>query len=446
MHRQIKIITLCIAVILLNFRTIPLVEAKTPTIELKQLKIIPHGKQSDISCIANRPIRAHCFLLSHPDRFVIDFQRTASKINPQKISLKETPIQKIRAGKSSHKLRMVFDLAHKPLSRRIIKFKTHSQHHIIFRLTFSASDFHAKKPANKKNILSAPLKPELHNAVIVIDPGHGGRDPGAIGFYGTQEKNVVLAISKDLYQLLQKQSGITPKLTRTGNYFLPLRTRLQIAHKDLADIFIAIHADAYRYTHARGASVFALSEHGATSEAARWLAQKENYSELMGGVSLEDKSYLLRSVLIDLSQTATIKETLPLGYSLLRSLCHVTRLHTSRLEQAPFVVLKSPDIPSVLVEVGFLSNHREEKLLRSKIYQMRIARALEDGIIHYLHTHPPADTVWIKKMPAKKHIVRKGDTLFSIAQKYHVSVNYLKTLNHLKNSSLKTGQILNIHL
>lgn len=218
--------------------------------------------------------------------------------------------------------------------------------------------------------------------IIVIDPGHGGRDPGAIGQYGTREKDVVLSIARMLANRVNEQPNMRAVLTREGDYFVSLRKRLQIARRSKADLFIAIHADSYFNDRAAGASVYSLSHHGATSLAARWLAQHENHSELDGVDlnGLEDQSVILRSVLLDLAQTATKQASVRCGASLLEALSEVTKLHYSRVEQAPFMVLKSPDIPSILVETGFISNSREENRLRDKKHQHKMAIALFEGI------------------------------------------------------------------
>lgn len=236
--------------------------------------------------------------------------------------------------------------------------------------------------------------------IVVIDPGHGGKDPGTAGSIGVREKDVVLAISKQVQEILNKENGFRGVLTRDSDYFIPLRQRLSIARKDKGDMFVAIHADAYINSYAGGSSVFTLSAHGASSEAARWLAEKENYSEL-GGVTLNDKSHLLRSVLIDLSQTATIASSLQLGKSVLRQLGKVGKLHRGFVEQAPFMVLKNPDIPSLLVETGFLSNPLEEQRLRDPYYQRQIANAIVDGIKDYFWNNPPPGTL-IAKMKQSK--------------------------------------------
>ena len=219
---------------------------------------------------------------------------------------------------------------------------------------------------------------------IVIDPGHGGKDPGAVGRGGTLEKDIVLSISKKLYKLLNKEENIKPVLIRTKDYYIPLRQRIKKARKYKADLFISIHADAARNRKARGSSVYVLSQHGATSEAAKWLANKENSADLIGGVSIEDKDNVLAQVILDLSQSATIETSIKAASVLLSKIGKVSKLHLKNIEQAGFVVLKSPDIPSILVETAFLSNSKEEKKLRTKKFQNNIAKALRDGIIEII--------------------------------------------------------------
>lgn len=242
--------------------------------------------------------------------------------------------------------------------------------------------FESALPIIKNNHVAHPL-------VIVLDPGHGGKDPGAGGSqgHGVQEKMIVLQIAKKLQNLLNQHSNTKAILTRQGDYYISLRERLHIARKNKADLFIAIHADAFNNPFSHGASVFALSQRGATSEAARWLAERENYSEL-GGVNLTDKNYLLRSVLLDLSQTATISSSLELGEGILKNLGKITRLHNHRVEQARFVVLKSPDIPSILIETGFVSNFSEAIKLQDDQYQQQLATAIFNGIQSYFWHHP----------------------------------------------------------
>lgn len=253
-------------------------------------------------------------------------------------------------------------------------------------------------------VLPPPMLTKPNNTerpiTIIIDPGHGGKDPGTIGHFGVREKDVVLAISLDLYRQLAKDPRFHAVMTRGGDYFLSLRQRLSVTRQNHGDIFIAIHADTFKDPYSTGASIYALSAHGASSEAARWLAQKENYSEL-GDVNLSDKSQQLRSVLLDLSQTATIASSVELGNDLLQQLKTVGRLHNKIVEQAPFMVLKSPDIPSVLVETGFLSNTSEEERLRNPVYQEEIAEAIYAGIVNYFINYPLTGTLLAAQVAGK---------------------------------------------
>lgn len=221
---------------------------------------------------------------------------------------------------------------------------------------------------------------------VIIDAGHGGKDAGAVGLQGLEEKKVVLNIAKMIAHEINQTPKMKAILTRRGDYFIPLRERLDIAHKYKGDLFIAIHADAHYDPEAEGVSVFALSSRGATSEAARWLAKQENHSELddVALNSLEDSSKEVRSVLIDLAQTVTIKDSLRLGNSVLNAMDDISTLHYKKVEQAPFVVLKSPDIPSILVETGFITNPREETRLNDEDYQHQIAYAIQQGINKYI--------------------------------------------------------------
>lgn len=224
---------------------------------------------------------------------------------------------------------------------------------------------------------------------IAIDPGHGGEDPGALGRNGTQEKDVTLAIARKLKERINREPGMRAVLTRDGDYFIPLHTRVEKARRVNADLFVSIHADAFIKPHARGSSVFALSERGATSVAARWLAKRENEADLIGGVNLDVKDRYLKQTLLDLSQTATINDSLKLGKAVLSELGEINSLHKAQVEQAGFAVLKAPDIPSILVETAFISNPEEESRLRSGGYQAKMADALLQGIKRYFARNPP---------------------------------------------------------
>ena len=241
-----------------------------------------------------------------------------------------------------------------------------------------------RKPQQEK-----PAERVLRLATIVIDAGHGGEDPGAIGRHGSREKDITLNIARRLKDLVDAEPNMRALLTREGDYYLPLQTRVDKARKVSADLFVSIHADAFVRPHARGSSVFALSERRATSEMARLLAKKENEADLIGGVNLQAKDSYVKQTILDLYQTATIDHSLRLGSSVLRRLGRVNTLHKPQVEQASFAVLKAPDVPSILVETAFISNPQEEKRLNDEAYQERLARALLEGIRDYIAKHPP---------------------------------------------------------
>jgi N-acetylmuramoyl-L-alanine amidase len=246
-------------------------------------------------------------------------------------------------------------------------------------------------PADRGSPLnSSKARPALRRPIVVaVDPGHGGEDPGAVGPRGTYEKNVTLAIAKRLVAMLGAQPGMRAMLTRDDDYFVPLNVRVQKARRVQADLFISIHADAFTTPTARGSSVFALSEHGATSAAARWLAQRENQADLIGGINLDSREPFLARTLLDLSQTAQINDSLRVGRSVLDGIGAVNALHKGSVEQAGFAVLKAPDIPSILVETAFISNPDEELKLKSDRYQQKFAESIFNGVKRYFAQNPP---------------------------------------------------------
>ncbi len=247
----------------------------------------------------------------------------------------------------------------------------------------------AQPPRDRVPAARAEVKPRPRRITIAIDPGHGGEDPGAIGRRGTYEKNVVLAIARKLKSLVDAEPNMRAMLTRDDDYFVPLAERVQKARRVQADLFISIHADAFREPNARGSSVFALSESGATSAAAKWLAQKENSADLIGGVDLDRRDPVLARMLLDLSQTAQISDSLKVGRQVLEGIGTHNALHKATVEQAGFAVLKAPDIPSILVETAFISNPDEELKLRSDHHQQKFAGSIRDGVARYFAQNPP---------------------------------------------------------
>jgi N-acetylmuramoyl-L-alanine amidase len=282
--------------------------------------------------------------------------------------------------------------------------------------------------------------------IIAIDAGHGGEDPGALGPKRLREKDVVLAIARELHALFAADKGFDPEMIRSGDYYVSLKGRRDLARKKQADLFVSIHADAFKRKEAHGASVYALSTRSATSTAASYLAKRENAADLVGGVSLDDKDDVLAGVLADLSMTSTLDTSLKLGAGVLRKVDSVAVLHKDRVEQAGFAVLKSPDIPSILVETGFISNPGEARKLASSSYQKKMARAIHAGIKLWFLEHPPSGTLiaWNRLQDGQQYTIARGDTLSGIAQRFRVSVADIQAHNGLRSTRIKVGQKLNI--
>ena len=386
----------------------------------------------------NGPVQHQLFTLQNPERLVIDVPgaRAKSTLNTRDVSA--DLIKGVRAA--MHKpdvLRIVLDLKQgvRPRSFTLKPNKQYGHRLVVdlYNKTETASKTVVKKTVADKNT-------QLRDLVIAIDAGHGGEDPGAIGRHGTREKDVVFSIARRLAALIKKEPGMQAVLIREGDYYIGLRQRIDKARKLNADLFISIHADGFRDQRARGSSVFVLSNRGATSEMARWVAEKENLSDLAGGVSLDDKDGLLAEVLLDLSQTATIEASLEVADNLLGELKGIGKTHKSSVQQAGFVVLKSPDIPSILVETAFISNPQEEKKLRIKQHQQVLARAMLRGIQDYFGKNPPPGT----HMVPRQYVVKRGDTLSDIALQHQISLNRLRGYNDLKNDLVRVGETLRI--
>jgi len=297
----------------------------------------------------------------------------------------------------------------------------------------------------------APEQPGRgRDLVIAIDPGHGGEDPGAIGRGGTYEKDVVLAIGRELARRVDAEPGMRAALIRDGDYFIPLRGRIERARAHGADLFVSIHADAYHNQSARGATVYMLSQRGASDEVARRVAARENASDLIGGVTLADKDDVLASVLLDLSQNASLSVGAAVGKSIINEMGHVTRMRRTEVQRAPFLVLKSPDIPSLLVETAYISNPEEERGLSDRAHQQRLADAMLAGIRRYFHENPPPDT-YIARMrqdgigvAGGRYVVARGDTLSGIATRHNVPVAALRSYNNINGDRIRVGQVLTI--
>nr|MBP7983334.1 N-acetylmuramoyl-L-alanine amidase [Chromatiaceae bacterium] len=279
--------------------------------------------------------------------------------------------------------------------------------------------------------------------IIAIDPGHGGEDPGAIGVNGTPEKEITLAIARKLANLINRETGMRAQLVRDGDYYLGLYKRIELGRQYDADLFISIHADANQQDQgAAGSSVFVLSKDGATSKQAKWLAEKENNADRIGGVNTGDKAPDLSKILWEMAQSGTMEFSNLAARAVLTNLNKVGVVHHGNVQKAGFAVLKAPDIPSMLVETAFITNPEEEKRLNSPDFQAQLAGAIMEGIKEYFANHPPPGTRWASKGGGRQHVIGKGDTLGRIAKQYAVSVSSLRILNRLEDGSLRVGQVL----
>ena len=417
------------------------------------------------------PVQHSVFVLSAPDRLVIDING-ATLAAPLAVSTSNTPISSVRsAQRTATDLRVVVDLK-KAVTPKSFTLAPNAQYgnRLVVDLYDQEADAVAASaptpapaPVTTPAVPVTPAQPAIkltpvpngkRDIVVAIDAGHGGEDPGASGSRGQHEKDVVLQIAKELQRQLNSEKGFRAELTRTGDYFIPLRKRTEIARMKGADLFISIHADAAPSKAAFGASVFALSDRGATSETARWLADSENRSDLIGGagnVSLDDKDRMLAGVLLDLSMTATLSSSLNVGQKVLGNMGRITPLHKRRVEQAGFMVLKSPDIPSILVETGFISNANEAAKLATASHQQALARSIHSGVRQFFQQNPPPGTyiAWLRDtgkivQGPREHTVRPGETLAMLAVRYQVSVASLRSTNQLKTDELKVGQHLDI--
>lgn len=407
------------------------------------------------------PVQHKVFTLSAPDRIVIDIEKTKLSTELNGLTGNKSPITQVRTGqREADELRIVLDLSEQvsPKSFTLTPNQKYG-HRLVVDLFDKTSSKNQPPQKAATNSIATPKLSSLPSSakkdiVIAIDAGHGGEDPGAIGPGGIREKDVVLKIAKELQQQINAEKGFRAELVRTGDYFIPLRRRTDIARKKGADLFVSIHADAALRSSAFGASVYALSDSGATSETARWLADSENRSDLIGGaghVKLDDKDAVLAGVLLDLSMTASLSSSLDVGQKVLNNMGRITPLFKKRVEQAGFMVLKSPDMPSILVETGFISNPNESRKLSTRSHQQALARSIHSGIRQFFQENPPPGSyvAWLRDsgkltIGPREHVVSKGESVSLLAQRYQISPAQLRSANKLRTDVLKVGQVLTI--
>lgn len=379
------------------------------------------------------------FTLDNPPRVVVDVQQAQLGTALNLVEEYSGVIDNVRHGQpSADTLRIVLDLQKNSTVKSFMLDPTSEYGHRLVIDLFPERILTAGEVVKQMTDLQSPNR----DVVIAIDAGHGGEDPGAIGKNRTREKDVVLAIARELKKTLDARPGLSALLVREGDYYVPHRDRFEFARKSRADLFVSIHADAFTRRDVAGSSVFILSRKGASSEFARRLADSENSADLVGGVTLSDKDDMLASVLLDLSQSATMQASRAVADSVFSALHGVGKTHRNQVEYANFMVLKSPDVPSILVETGFISNPSEEQRLQDPAWQRKLAQVIGDGVQDYFFLSPPPGT-WIaaNRQPIRHRVVN-GDTLGDIANRYRVSLYSLRQANGLDGDTIRVGSQL----
>jgi N-acetylmuramoyl-L-alanine amidase len=391
------------------------------------------------------PVSHTLFTLSNPERVVVDFEEIDADAKSLRLPEGAGAVKAVRVGeRGARGLRLVLDLNAKVLPKSFLTPPNETYGH---RLVIDLGLETAQAPQPVKVAGSGAQR----DIVVAIDAGHGGEDPGAIGKAGTREKNVALAVARKLADRINAEPGMRALLTRTGDYFVKFKDRIGRARVNNADLFVSIHADAFVNREVRGSSVYVLSTRRASSEAAKVLADRENAADLIGGVSLHDKSDVLATVLLDLSQNASISASREAASRVLAELDEIGQLKKSDVQHASLIVLTSPDVPSMLVETAFISNPAEEKKLRDPGHQEKLAAAIHAGIRRYFYDNPPpgsevAILAARERGQALRHVVSPGETLGDVAGRYAVSIDALRQVNRLETETVASGTILEIPL
>lgn len=396
------------------------------------------------------PTEHRLFQLADPDRLVIDLQNGQWQADLSNLTLSGSGVEGVRyAPRPDGQLRVVLDL-NTNLPAQSFVLPPNEQHGYRLVIDLRRSDRASPTERATEQVRRA-VTDGRRDIIIAIDAGHGGEDPGAIGVRGTFEKHVALAIARELERLVAAEQGYTPFMVRTDDYFVSLARRRQLARQANADFFVSVHADAFTSPRPSGASVYALSNRGATSTMAEFLAESENQADRIGGVAgidMQEMAPMVREVLVDLAMTNSMQESLLIGDQVLQRMGRVTSLHKRQVEQAGFAVLRSPDIPSILVEAGFMSNPNDEANLGSRAYRQAIAQAIFLGIQDHFNANPPVGT-WVYAQQRLGHqtveyVVQRGDTLSVIAQRHGLSLQQLRTLNQLSSDTIRVGQRLRV--
>ncbi len=383
------------------------------------------------------PVEHSLFSLHKPERLVIDIRSTRLMNAGVLEDLHSRQLKGIRTGvRNATDLRVVLDLKGKTTpSSFLLEPRGNNGHRLVIDVKEQGAAVAKNKPEKK------PRK--LRDVIVAIDAGHGGNDPGATGRMGTREKDITLQIARRLKKNIDRTKGMRAELVRGSDRFMRLRERVRRAHDLNADLMISIHADSFPDARARGASVYALSVSGASSESARLLAEKENKVDMLfGGVDIDHQDEMVKQVLLDLSLTGTIESSLDIGDEVLKELSSVGRVHKKKVQQAGFAVLKAPNIPAILLETAFISNPKEERKLRSTAHQNKLAKAILRGVNDYFVRKAPPGT-WLSES-SDRYTIQRGDTLAEVSSKFERPVEHIRARNALRGDNLKTGYTLEI--
>jgi N-acetylmuramoyl-L-alanine amidase len=487
--KAMRFLRLTVGFCMLAFATV----LAAQTVSVNEVRISEGSDRTRIVLDLDRSARHQLFTLANPDRVVIDIQHGSFALGANRFPAGLGQVAKLRgANRDDGTARLVLDLdgAVQPTSfllepgggkgyRLVIDLLSASKTPMIAQVpaasaapatpvapaasppsvaqkltpaTMSAATPAVAPQAAPKVVKKAPAEEGDRTVVVAIDPGHGGKDPGAHGRGGLQEKKAVLQIGKRLAELVNAEPGMRAFMTRSDDRFLSLKERRDVAARAGADLFVSVHADACDDRRVGGSTIYVLSEKGATDEAARLLAQRENSADLLGNVALNDKDAMLASVLVDLSQNASLEASIAVGDLFINEMGKVSKVRKRQVQQAGFMVLKLPDIPSLLVETAYISNPKEESNLQSVQFQQRLAKAMHSGIRSYFYSNPPPGTRIAKlshersreQRLAQQHVIRNGDTLSGIAQYYNVSVARIRSTNSINGNEIKVGQVLRI--
>ncbi|ANG64088.1 N-acetylmuramoyl-L-alanine amidase [Marinobacterium aestuarii] len=423
--------------------------------EIKNVRIWLAPDHTRLVFDLSGPVKHKVFSLDNPDRLVVDMEDSRLLANLDRLGLQDSPVSNMRESRQADGTqRFVLDL-NSTVKPRSFTLAPNDQygHRLVLDLLKTGADKPAPVPVQQPAAVAAATG-TLRDVVVAIDAGHGGEDPGALGPGGLREKDVVIAIAKEVYRRLDATPGYKPVMVRKSDYYVSLRGRTKLAREHNADLFVSIHADAFKDSRANGASVWVISDRGATGEVGRWLAQKENSVDAIGGVvSLDDKDEVLAGVLLDMSMTFSMEGSRQVADRVHKNIGKFARMHKPFVEQAGFVVLKSPGIPSILVETGFISNPDEARKLKSSKYQSQMAVAITEGVKDYFWHRPPAMTHLahrkngggqLASLSDRTHKVSRGDTLSVIAVRNGVSLSALRAANGLSNDKIRIGQVLKI--